>query len=153
MTIPAMWRLLLLGLVSCASEAAISSDPVSTDSGQSTFPDTGGLSDFANRESPAPAAECTIILATSPAPIDCAATHGLMWCAGKGTNGCVACPYDPIDGGGVRRRLDCNQNAADGCEVAEGDQNCGACDNACAGGQHCVTIWAAAPGAFAPHCE
>lgn len=152
-----MWRLLLVGLVSCVSEAAVPSEPAPADSGQPVFPDTGGADvvappDLSTRESPAPAPECTIIVATSPTPVDCATTHGLMWCAGKGTNGCVSCPYDPIDGG-LRRRLDCNLNAADGCEAAEGDQNCGACGNACAGGQHCVTYWVTAPSAFAPHCE
>jgi len=75
-----------------------------------------------------------------------------MWCAGKGTNGCVPCPAETLDGG-YRRRLDCNQSAADACEVVEGDQNCGACGTVCPVGQHCVTIWANAPQTYAPHCE
>jgi hypothetical protein len=106
---------------------------------------------------PAPAVEggtaptCTAIIASEPMPVDCAATHGLMWCAGRGPNGCVPCPVEAVDGG-VTRRLDCDGNAANGCEVLEGDEHCGACEVVCPAAQHCVNVWAASTG-FAPHCE
>ena len=150
-------RPLLALLVCCAAEPAARGSMAADASPMPEAPADRGIV----LEAPAPAAdvaeastapECTAIVASAAAPVDCAGTHGLWWCAGRGPNGCVPCPVEAVDGG-LRRRLDCDRSAANGCETFEGDTNCGACGVACMSGQHCASSWPAAPNAFAPHCE
>jgi hypothetical protein len=153
-----MWRVLPAALVlACAAEDLARNLPqrnVTPPQADVTPPqgDVGTFSDLMT-EAPAPAPECTALVTASPTPVDCSGTHGLMWCAGKGTNGCVPCPAEVGDGGGLVRRLDCDHDPTNGCETVEGTEHCGGCEVACGAGQRCITTWPAAPQAYAPHCE